>query len=1139
MRSVFSGAFGMSFSVAAVFGLFALACAVCFAAHTGQAGERSVKYVTNFTEADVEVISVSGARAEWVESTEEGAVVEGVAEKAEAVRAGAMHLVLQPGAPSSVVEYSAADGMPADWSGFDILALHVENASEFKINLHLEIEDAGGGVYRTEELWLVRSRNRLAIPVSRLRTEAGAPLDLSNVRRMRLEIVSPEDFERDVWLFQFRLEEEPPPVVSETERVRFIDFGPLGSPVLPGASLVTEETRYAPWRGCGWTEMPAERASMNCRRLDPVIGDWIFADVSADPAALRVDLPDGKYRARFYGGNYNSKVVPVRSFTLSVDGREVASRAADPETYYTTGGHFAGLEKWYEPDEDPYEKYVRPFYQTHDFSFEATGGSGRFEWQGALAAFALLIAPEGEEFAEAAEAVEAARREDFAENTTAPEPSGELEASEEESARGFILSARGVAGEAGPFEAPPEGERAPESISFRAARGQREIVSLTVTPLRDLGAVELELSAVTSEGGDVLPADSFVVRALKYQWRGWPASLAPSYLYPTSCAPAPALLNRTFYVTCRPGPRQPAGAYRGELLVRTSEGGEAVLPVEVEVRPFRLVRDHEVSYSFWHKNAYNMNYMLAGFLPEKMDYYRRILDAEAESLRRHGFNSWAFIEPTITGVDGEHVELDFSLVEEEVRACRKYGLCDEKHPGLVFTLADLARYLIKETRYGDYLEPPDISSLAPEDRVEEWSDLFVARYVDAVRQIQEFFDERGISVLIYPVDEPRERNINRWNRNLEDTIRYCDLIHETVPGARVFVDPMRDANSGVDYTPLLEHVDVVATHPWERSEKIIEYCREHSEPELWYFNSIMWDRYDFGCQVGAAGAKGFWQWHFQWTWMPFVPFHTGFKWGVTLPGPDGPLDTPDYELVSEAVDDYRYLATLESRIESAERAAAAAGEVAAAKRALGAFYEAAPPYPTREGYRSRPRRPRGEIGGRTLDEWRRVFSRHIEAIDAAAAPEESAVGPAPEPGSEASPTPMDEKIRSVAPGEEATAANEKSRSAAPGGAAAAASEEQPGPEDAQEPPAADEERQAAAEGRVDRFLECVRERAEEVEVVAADVKFVHKEGFSGRTSLREGRAYLRTDGELHFDIRAPWPRKIWMSLASACRACRA
>ena len=124
---------------------------------------------------------------------------------------------------------------------------------------------------------------------------------------------------------------------------------------------------------------------------------------------------------------------------------------------------------------------------------------------------------------------------------------------------------------------------------------------------------------------------------------------------------------------------------------------------------------------------------------------------------------------------------------------------------MVFLLPDLARYLMKETRYGDFMEPEDMSPELPEsDREEEFSDLFNARYIDAAKQIHEFFKKKGLHVLLYTVDEPRERNTNRWNRNLADTHPLLQAGAREHPRRADHVDPMRDENAGVDYLPILD-----------------------------------------------------------------------------------------------------------------------------------------------------------------------------------------------------------------------------------------------------------------------------------------------------------------------------------------------
>ena len=151
-----------------------------------------------------------------------------------------------------------------------------------------------------------------------------------------------------------------------------------------------------------------------------------------------------------------------------------------------------------------------------------------------------------------------------------------------------------------------------------------------------------------------------------------------------------------------------------------------------------------------------------------------------------------------------------------------------------------------------------------------------------------------------------------------------ELIRAALPNARLYTDPMEDGESGVSYEPLLRHSDVIATHPWDKSVKFIDGTRTGT-PVLRYYNAIFHDRYDYGYEVAASHSAGFSQWHYGWQMQPFQPFQACGRSGVTLPGPDGPLDTPDYETMATAIDDFRYVATLRSRIaEPARRAKPAA-----------------------------------------------------------------------------------------------------------------------------------------------------------------------------------------------------------------------
>jgi hypothetical protein len=290
-------------------------------------------------------------------------------------------------------------------------------------------------------------------------------------------------------------------------------------------------------------------------------------------------------------------------------------------------------------------------------------------------------------------------------------------------------------------------------------------------------------------------------------------------------------------------------------------------------------------------------------------------------------------------------------------------------------LIDIARHLMPETRLGDFQEPEELSAaLREEDKTEEFSPLFNRRFLDAARQVQDFFDRQGIPVMFQIGDEPRERNINQWNRNLADSNRYADLVHSALPGARLYIDPMRDEEDGAPLLSLARHYDFIATHPWDASTKFYE-ATAAGRPALGYYNAICGDRYDYGFELAASHSRGFSQWHFQWQLQPFQPFQAENRSGMTLPGPDGPLDTPQYEIMSAGIDDFRYVATLRSRIAEATQAGRSGPALAQAESVLRELLSNTEPYVKGTACTGR-----DAIAGRSLDEWRLRLAASIQAL---------------------------------------------------------------------------------------------------------------------------------------------------------------
>ncbi len=180
---------------------------------------------------------------------------------------------------------------------------------------------------------MFRARNRFEIPLADIRTDDGTPLDLSRVRSMQFEFHSAEKFERDLWLYNLYIAAAEQPTRARSELL--LDFGPQGAPLLDGSRPIDEHTAYAKWRGYGWTTNmeKATSAEFNQPKPDPMLNSMVWADLGARKATLRVDLPDGVYRARFWGGNYTSKAVAARAFRARRQWRGGGGAAGRP-------GHF-------------------------------------------------------------------------------------------------------------------------------------------------------------------------------------------------------------------------------------------------------------------------------------------------------------------------------------------------------------------------------------------------------------------------------------------------------------------------------------------------------------------------------------------------------------------------------------------------------------------------------------------------------------------------------------------------------------------------------------------------------------------------------------------------------------------------------
>ena len=224
--------------------LTVVALAGALAATAAAQGSEPVKYVCNFGgPSEVAAFKVTGGKATWSSGTEDDVPVEGTAFEPTNIAAGAMYIAMEPYKPMTL-EYSASNGLPSDWSGYDRFVMYFENGSEFMINLWLTVTDASGRHrHPADNLWIVRSQNSVDFPLAELRTEGRRSLSTSTASEsIRLEILLRREVRAATSGFSsFASRSAPRRSCRVDARTMLINFAPLGASFTPGAQAGPRE----------------------------------------------------------------------------------------------------------------------------------------------------------------------------------------------------------------------------------------------------------------------------------------------------------------------------------------------------------------------------------------------------------------------------------------------------------------------------------------------------------------------------------------------------------------------------------------------------------------------------------------------------------------------------------------------------------------------------------------------------------------------------------------------------------------------------------------------------------------------------------------------------------------------------------
>jgi len=433
----------------------------------------------------------------------------------------------------------------------------------------------------------------------------------------------------------------------------------------------------------------------------------------------------------------------------------------------------------------------------------------------------------------------------------------------------------------------------PAELAISAARGEYEPAALAFRPTVDFPNLRVSVSDLTANQTRRMPASAVDVRLGKLfpQKYGGTYSLRPVMLEQIAGQTLKPKVTREFWVEVHVPADQPPAAYLGTITIDADGRDPITISLAVTVLPFALPDVPDTTFAFFYgdPNGYKGHYLK--FYPTDAQWNAAV-GLEMRNMREHGINAMTFPQPVITGIANGKPVLDFGNCERFISVARANGQpLDRPVPVFAFYHAQALIDMGKK----------------------EFSPEFNTLCIDAWRQIVAWAQAKNLPILAYVVDEPREKDINQWNRNFADTMKYLDLFDQ-VDGARTFIPLMLDSSDGVDYTPIARRLDVVCTHPWKTSKNLIAAARE-----LWLYNTGM-DRFSYGFHFWKSRAKGRGEWAYEWTRMPYNPLDPANA-SVVYHTPQGELlSTIQEKWVREGIDDCKYLRLLEATIAAANAA---------------------------------------------------------------------------------------------------------------------------------------------------------------------------------------------------------------------------
>jgi hypothetical protein len=645
---------------------------------------------------------------------------------------------------------------PQNWSGYDYLKADLHTDADRPLSLYVEIQDQQTRDYWTRvnyETVVPPGSSTLVIPLSQLyvgeKARPGRNLLLGSITRLVFSIGDKPA--APLFLDNLRLERDTQTPAMLFDELYAFDFGPAGSPLMPGFTRIDPSTVYTRGRGYGLKDAHIWRG-FDVKQPDPLYQDFLCIE----SGGLAVDVPNGKYHVFVNIDNpsgFWGEYQVYRKRAILAQGRPVVEETMTFDTLKAKYFRFWDTEDL--PSDNTFDKYQRAYYQEKEFDVEVTDGQLRLDFRGenwACSVSAVIVYPvskatQGRKFLDYV----VQKRRFFFDNyfhRILHKPTGDPLPPAEAADKGFVAFVRDYMEDVY-FNDTPRREEIGRPVTGFGFAGEYEPLTLAICPLADLGKVRVTVSDLSGPG--MIPAKDIAIGYVSYRISrvsgdGAVYTIEPRLIIPRDTVEVTKGVTRRFWLTVHAPEDARPGIYRGMIRIAPEHGQQAEVPVEYRVYPGTL-DPADVPVGPW---SHEILIPWDGNDPPARAWNEAMTERSLRKLRDYGFTTFSGM-PLVRylGFKEGKPQFDFSVGDRQMQLARRCGFSMPvvtyiPMPGLDLYYRDEAA--MKAAGFHDY-----------------------SRFVQAVfRAIQDHADQAGwLPVYWNLADEPVGDDVRRSAENAE------------------------------------------------------------------------------------------------------------------------------------------------------------------------------------------------------------------------------------------------------------------------------------------------------------------------------------------------------------------------------------